>query len=221
MPSKKGLIRPEDIAYELIAQLARFEKLMGHCATHVDGHHHIHVNPVVCGVIAPILAKKKVTSVRIAEEHSLSQITEPFHFEVCRESKLARATYAGFGLLSTNTFLGLPIMGYENSLKRMETNLALLCSKASREKRRGMTVEVMTHVGFSAVPTNKVSSAPEHVYYYCPFSCSSERDYELTLYESSEWKQRLKVHQVAVVPMDEAVASNSKIKLTTMTNSKL
>ena len=49
----------KDTRAEIRAQVERFFALVGRWPTHVDGHHHIHVHPLVAGQLAAILSRER------------------------------------------------------------------------------------------------------------------------------------------------------------------
>lgn len=76
-------VDPEDIEVETSAQLARFHNLLGP-PTHVDGHHHIHVEPSVAQVVAPLLRAAGVRWIRMP-------IEDEQHFQHIAPKRLAWA----------------------------------------------------------------------------------------------------------------------------------
>jgi len=82
-PARAGLrywwrrreLRPQ-LERELRAQLERFVAA-GLRLDHVDGHHHLHLHPVVFDVLAPLLAEYRVPWVRLLHEDGLARAGAP------------------------------------------------------------------------------------------------------------------------------------------------
>lgn len=64
-----GLIRTEDVRTELEAQL-RLADEAGVVLTHIDGHQHVHIFPIVFGLVAD-LAKSRGLALRIPDEERI------------------------------------------------------------------------------------------------------------------------------------------------------
>ena len=86
--------------------------------THIDGHQHIHVFPMVIEVLVPLLERYGVNNVRIPLELPLP----PFGFEIAPEqlafvetlnarASAARELYTAHGMRTTDHFRGATLLG--------------------------------------------------------------------------------------------------------------
>jgi hopanoid biosynthesis associated protein HpnK len=73
--SARRALRPQ-LAREIRAQLERFLS-SGLPLDHLDGHHHLHLHPVVFDVLAPLLAEYRVPWLRFVHEDGLGRIGAP------------------------------------------------------------------------------------------------------------------------------------------------
>jgi len=138
-----------EVVGETTAQLAAFERLCGHPASHVDGHQHVHVLPEVAAVLAPLLAEAGVRTTRIPHE---AQPTIAFHHAVSAAAATARATFAQAGIGSSQTFVGLNLMGMSASADGLLSALAGCGAAAS--------TEYMCHPGFPATEGDIFNQSP-------------------------------------------------------------
>jgi predicted glycoside hydrolase/deacetylase ChbG (UPF0249 family) len=138
----EGDIAKEHIERELRSQ---FEWFLDHHGqpTHVCGHHHIHVHPVVAPVLAALFDRYGISFVRIPSEP-----VPPFGFEIeeaqsreiaaiSKQAEAARSLFAAHGVQSTGHFRGLALQG--NASNR---NLRHILSRLPE----GVT-ELMVHPG--------------------------------------------------------------------------
>jgi len=73
--SARRALRPQ-LEREIRAQLERF-LASGLALDHLDGHHHLHLHPVVFDVLAPLLAEYRVPWVRFVHEDGLGRSGAP------------------------------------------------------------------------------------------------------------------------------------------------
>lgn len=66
---KSGRISLHEVEMELIAQLERFEALVGSKPHHIDGHQHVHVLEGIAEVVARVCAAHQVKTVRLPQEN--------------------------------------------------------------------------------------------------------------------------------------------------------
>ncbi len=66
-----GRVDPEDLRREFTAQLEMVQEL-GIPITHLDAHQHIHLWPLVCGVVLELAGKYQIPAVRVPRFRSLS-----------------------------------------------------------------------------------------------------------------------------------------------------
>lgn len=166
------LIRADDISRELVAQLERFRHLTDHGAQRLDGHNHVHVVPIVATTIAPILAARGVSTVRIPFELDGDELS-PFLRQVAAFASSAVEMYQSAKVYpSTAGYLGLGLMGRKLTVQSIVTALA------ATDCPDGGVVELMTHPGHPAQPgiggcgTNGEPDA---------FALSSDRQHELAV----------------------------------------
>jgi predicted glycoside hydrolase/deacetylase ChbG (UPF0249 family) len=169
-----GEVDPKHIEREARAQM---EQCLTHYGqpTHVDGHHHIHIHPVVAKVLVGLFDRYGISFVRIPSEP-----LPPFGFiiedeqikkaeAVVRQAEEARTLFAGHGMKFADHFRGLALAG--NASKR---NLRHILSRLPE----GVT-ELMVHPG-SANPTGT------------PFEIDPQRVTELNMVTSDELPAELK-----------------------------
>jgi hopanoid biosynthesis associated protein HpnK len=84
---RRRALRPQ-LERELRAQLEAFLGA-GLPLDHVDGHHHLHLHPVVFDVLAPLLAEYRIPWVRLVHEDALARRGPP------RPDDLVPAIFAG------------------------------------------------------------------------------------------------------------------------------
>ncbi len=112
----EGRVDLQHVEREVRAQIEWFLEHHGG-PTHLDGHHHIHIHPVVAGVLPDILIRYGILAVRIPCE-----TLPPFGYEVSDDQLAhvraindaatnARAHYVANGITSTDHFRGLTLVG--------------------------------------------------------------------------------------------------------------
>jgi predicted glycoside hydrolase/deacetylase ChbG (UPF0249 family) len=125
-----GAVDPCDIARESVGQLARFNELIG-VPTHIDGHHHIHVEPPIAAVLAPLLAKQSIRRIRMPiEEHVDYAHIEP-HRRAWADRLMLSAResaqhYAAHGCRWPVAFAGMGLGWKDCSYDRLRDRLARL-----------------------------------------------------------------------------------------------
>jgi predicted glycoside hydrolase/deacetylase ChbG (UPF0249 family) len=125
------------VAREAEAQIAAFAELMGRPPTHVDGHQHVHVVPRFVETLAKVFRRAGVRTVRIPEQ-TMSADAPEFYKTVTEHAAAARAIYARHGIASTDSFVGLDLMGDASDGGRLRD--AVVAARGA--------VEVMTHPGY-------------------------------------------------------------------------
>jgi len=131
-------LRPQ-LERELRAQLERFAAT-GLRLDHVDGHHHLHLHPVVFDVLAPLLADYRVPWVRLLHEDGLARAGAPRPGDLVPAvfvalSRRARAKAAAAGAQGPARVYGLRATG-----RLGEAELARLIRGL-----RAPTVEIYLH----------------------------------------------------------------------------
>lgn len=120
-PARAGLrywfarraLRPQ-LEREIRAQLERF-LASGLALDHVDGHHHLHLHPVVFDVLAPLLAEYRVPWVRFVHEdrlgRSAARALDPVPAIFVALSRRARRLAAAAGARGPERVYGLRASG--------------------------------------------------------------------------------------------------------------
>lgn len=167
-----------DIAAEIRRQFERFIALTGELPSHVDGHHHIHVEARIAAVLAPIMAKEYgIYCVRLPRERGLDSMAADAEFEarfqrrVTAAADLAEAVFSGEGIYGTEAFLGQSLMGRRLSAAALGARL---------DEIGEATVELMVHPGIA-------SGAQSHG----AFCRDAGRDHERTVLQSAAWRHAL------------------------------
>jgi predicted glycoside hydrolase/deacetylase ChbG (UPF0249 family) len=172
-----GTVQMRDIEIEAEAQLMRFRDLVGHVATHFDGHQHVHTINAVAAVLAPLMHRYGVRTTRITDTEldierawltfndcsqspttTTTKIAGNVEFlqQVSREAAQARAIYQLHHIESTTYFIGLTTMGTNATTSRLQYLLATLESKqqqpdgTSRSSAALASCEWMVHPGNQA-----------------------------------------------------------------------
>lgn len=167
------------IAAEIRRQFDRFIDLTGQLPTHVDGHHHIHVEPAIATELAPIMAREYgVTRVRLPCEAGLedqvadAEFERDFHLAVARATRMAAPLFARHGVLAPEAFLGQSSMGHRLSVAPFAAALARLSAAGVR------SVELMVHPG---VPSQDAARSA--------FCRDAARAHECSQLKSAAWQR--------------------------------
>lgn len=142
----EGAVEAEHLEREIRAQVEWIFDAYG-APTHLDGHHHIHVEPAVVAALLPILERYGIRFVRIPCEEPLP----PFGYDVPDAqlertraingtARAARARFEEQGIGSTDHFRGLTLVG-SASLRNLRHTIGRL--------PEGVT-ELMVHPGGDA-----------------------------------------------------------------------
>jgi predicted glycoside hydrolase/deacetylase ChbG (UPF0249 family) len=151
----RGEIAPAHVAREALAQLARFDALVGTRARHVDGHQHVHVIPELAEHLACAFVEAGVETTRIPEQRVVAgddARARSFHERVSRDAARARTIYARRGIASTAAFVGLDVMG--------EASSAAALRAAVRACGSAATVELMCHPGYAGSGGDDFNRSP-------------------------------------------------------------
>ncbi len=138
-----GEVQHEHLEREIRAQIEWCFDTYG-APTHIDGHHHIHIHPMIVNALLPACERYGIRFVRIPCEEPLP----PFGYDVSPEqlertqkineqARTARELYAANGLVSTDHFRGLTLVG-NASLKNLRHVIGRLPEG---------TTELMVHPG--------------------------------------------------------------------------
>ncbi len=138
-----GLVDLDHVRLETLAQIEKFAALTGARPTHVDGHQHAHAIPSLVAVLAETLASAGVRTTRIPEQREV-HVADPeaarFYRSVASDGAAARSIYARHGVASTETFVGLDLMGDASSRDGL--------AHAVTAQAHTRSVELMCHPGY-------------------------------------------------------------------------
>lgn len=176
-----GRVAEADLVAEIRRQFDRFIALTGELPSHVDGHHHIHVEMPVAAVLAPIMAREYgVHCVRLPREAGLdtragdAEYEADFQQRVVRSAHAAEGVFAAAGLYSTAAFLGQSTMGTRLTASAIAARLA--AQSGHSEHAGHETVELMVHPGHRS---DDAQSGP--------FCRSPARAHEAAVLQSAEF----------------------------------
>ena len=138
----EGAVEPEHLEREIRAQIEWF---FDHCGmpTHVDGHHHLHVHPIVTELLPPILERYGIQRIRIPQEDTsdprweISPERLAWIALIRKHAQAARILWESTGLRSTDHFRGIALTGEANA-RRLRHLIAALPEG---------TTELMVHPG--------------------------------------------------------------------------
>jgi len=140
-------VDPGHIEMELRAQLNWFRTHVPSAITHVDGHNHVHVLPTVAEVLVRVLPDYGISKIRIPYEDQLlatcpwlTDEQASFLTQVCADSQVSRKIFSRQSVLSSSHFVGLGLMGENNTVQNLTRCLSGL--------PQGSLIEWMVHPGF-------------------------------------------------------------------------
>jgi predicted glycoside hydrolase/deacetylase ChbG (UPF0249 family)/glycosyltransferase involved in cell wall biosynthesis len=178
-----GQVRKDDLVREIRAQFERFIALTGELPSHVDGHHHCHVEPAVAAALAPIMAREYgVHCVRLPQQAGLDAMTGDAEFDatfqraVAASASAARPLFAALGIYSAAAFLGQSLMGTRLTAAAVAHALHELDREHQATSANPLSVELMVHPG---VPASDVTSSA--------FCRSPARAHEMAVLQSAAW----------------------------------
>jgi predicted glycoside hydrolase/deacetylase ChbG (UPF0249 family) len=140
---RANLIQYADIERECRAQLDWFGRMVRLPATHLDGHHHIHIETPVAAAVGPLMREYGIFRVRqpFEEERFFDHLEfsrKAWAAEVNVSTLASRPIFAGSGCRWPTDFLGYGL-GWENcTLDRIKSRLSNV---------QEATAEYMVHVG--------------------------------------------------------------------------
>jgi predicted glycoside hydrolase/deacetylase ChbG (UPF0249 family)/glycosyltransferase involved in cell wall biosynthesis len=178
-----GVVPADDLAREIRAQFDAFIALTGELPSHVDGHHHIHVEAPVAAVLAPIMAREYgVYCLRLPRERTLPAASDTdydadFQHAVVRAADNASPVFAEQGIYSTTAFLGQSFMGYRLQAASIAAALAELDRQHAPTPAKPLWLELMVHPGIPAADSTRGE-----------FCRSPARAHEMTVLQSEDWR---------------------------------
>lgn len=178
----EGQVDAVHIEREIRAQIEWFLNHRGQ-PTHVDGHHHIHIHPVVTPLLIPILDRYGIGLVRLPAEDPLP----PFGYvisdaqlaaarELATQTRKAQMIFAAHGIRSTDHFRGATLAGNAS-----QKNLRHILSRLPEG-----TTELMVHPG-SMTPTGT------------SFDLDPQRQTELQMLTNSDVPALLKERKIELI----------------------
>jgi len=120
---KNNEISKIDIKNEIISQIERFIKFHKSPPSHLDGHQHIHIIPEIAEIIAEIMSNYfGIYHIRIPAENEelfnglnyeipYSEKRKTFHKKIISDCNESRNLYYKYNILSTESFMGMTLMG--------------------------------------------------------------------------------------------------------------
>mmetsp|Transcript_22686 Transcript_22686/g.46503 ORF Transcript_22686/g.46503 Transcript_22686/m.46503 type:complete len:326 (+) Transcript_22686:81-1058(+) len=150
-----GIIDPKQVVREARAQIEWFRSSTGRLPSHVDGHQHCHIEPLIAEDLALLFAEYSIPAVRIPEERGYDHlgIFCSRCLEVQALCQSARAVYSSHGIKSPDAYLGCSLCGVRylpaDFIAALDKQIALLRSSKGRCSAQ-LVIEAMCHPGFSA-----------------------------------------------------------------------
>jgi predicted glycoside hydrolase/deacetylase ChbG (UPF0249 family) len=178
----------KEIIRECTAQLDRFRQLTGAYPIHVDGHQHVHILNGVPELIAPVLQRIGVRSVRIPDEDVSNMDWVSTERKKRYEDRFtmavrARLIFRQYDILAPECFIGVGLCSTDMSQEHLNHCLSGTFG----------VVELMCHPGYGSTDTSERVFNDE-------FSRSSGRLYEcrqlqqLTMkHAKTDWSYYLKL----------------------------
>ena len=190
-------IVPCHFLHELQAQLDWFEKAFGKAPEHVDGHQHVHVHPDIARIFAIMLSQRGIRRTRVPyedeaseEPQNMSVTRQKFHAYIRSISQNALSIFKEFGLVQTDGFLGLNLVGSDMSIERLQQTLKNFFG-------RGLSsCELMVHPGYVC---DKYSDGFTGEQESDLFSRSPDREHELSVLTSPDMLQFYKDENISLV----------------------
>lgn len=186
-------VNADDLAREIRAQFEAFIALTGELPSHVDGHHHSHVEALVAAVLAPIMAREYgVYCLRLPRENMLPDIPSDADYDAKFQRAVAHATaqatpvFAGQGIYSTGAFLGQSFMGYRLQPASIGTALRALDRQHAPTPGQPLSVELMVHPGIPATASARGD-----------FCRSPARAHEMAVLQGEAWRSAIDGWQAA------------------------
>lgn len=174
-----GKINSHEIEEELMEQIKWFENITGCLPDHVDGHQHVHVMPGVRKVFAEVMQRKGIKWTRVPHEIcDTNECSDTLRY-VLANCKASADVFTFHDLRFTASFVGISVMGRNMSLDRLSSAIACNIEHATSDNN---ACELMVHPGYVCKGIGGCGSGPDD------FSKSEDREYEMALLQSSEWK---------------------------------
>ena len=171
----------QDIYAEVVAQVEKFQEIVGSTPRYLDGHNHVHVLPQVVDVVCQVMREYSISEIRVPSSLTpcasvdLPARSVTFLKNVALLAGSARVQFCESGIASSDAFMGLWLGGIRLT---KESIFKGLCATSDLED----VVELMVHPGFLAAKSEAAGCGSEAD----DFSRSKERLLELeTLCDAS------------------------------------
>lgn len=185
-------ISAHEIEEELTEQIKWFENVVGHLPDHVDGHQHVHVMPGVRDVFAEVMQKKGIIWTRVPQEKcDTNECSHPLRY-ILANCKASAETFTSHKLRFPTSFIGISVMGRNMTLERLAAAIARNVDQATTYN----ACELMVHPGYKCKGIGGCGSGPDD------FSKSEDREHEMGLLQSSEWKKLINNFKFSLCSFD-------------------
>ncbi|KAK4472348.1 hypothetical protein MN116_003609 [Schistosoma mekongi] len=197
-----SLVHMDEVEVELESQINAFRDIFGTIPSHFDGHQHVHILPDIDMVVAKVLSRIGVKWIRVPEEHIsetscyMTESERNFYKEVSDQAVKAKETFSSYNLKYTQKFIGMTLMGKNQTLSSLDQ---LLSSVDNCE-----VVEFMVHPGYKIVKhDNEINNLAGCGDGPDLFSQSSDREYEMAFLTSDEFRDYLTVHNYELLSFSD------------------
>ncbi|CAF1459711.1 unnamed protein product [Adineta ricciae] len=181
---EQGTIRREHVQHEIHMQINKYKEFTGgKLPSHIDGHQHIHVHPLIVESVVRVAKEYHIDYIRVPNDQTIDSLEmdqQPFYREIVQEARMAMNIFDRHSLIYPKYFLGITLMGKEFTLKNIERCLQML----EKSQTENIYVELMCHPGhqcdrfIGGCGTN----TPDE------FSQSADREHEYRLLSSRQLK---------------------------------
>ncbi|XP_072015583.1 carbohydrate deacetylase-like [Amphiura filiformis] len=187
-----------DVKKEIKAQIECFQTLMETQPTHADGHQHVQVLPGVREVFAKTLAKYGIKRTRMPIQHGLKnsnwvpKLHMDFFQQFEQQAEEAKMVFQKYNIRYPDGFFGTSTMGSHMTIGHLEQALTAAENKLYGDTTTSpLTFELMTHPGCCTSPGHGgCGGGPDD------FSQSKDREYEMSVLRSSDWKKVIATHNM-------------------------
>ncbi|XP_033119317.1 carbohydrate deacetylase-like isoform X2 [Anneissia japonica] len=192
---QQGSIQYQDLRTEITAQLNAYYEAVGRKPTHVDGHQHVHVLPVVRDVFAKVLEQQGIRWTRLPAELDLDSCTwssqgmRAFFNSVVENAASSQEVFTKHSIRFPDGFVGLSTMGKEMTSDRVVQALTNIMNHNPATS----TIEWMVHPGYPTEIEGGCGSGADD------FSRSPDRFHEVEVLNNTHLKQHFKENRFKLV----------------------
>ncbi|XP_065666002.1 carbohydrate deacetylase isoform X2 [Hydra vulgaris] len=189
-----GEISKSELRIEIESQIKAFINKYLHIPTHVDGHQHVHVLPLVRDLFAELLQKYSIKETRVPYEIGIIDckwIEEPrlqFYKKVCEDALSAKNVFNDYGLSFSDYFIGLTTMSRDFTEDHFMIAIKKIKEDLIKNKKihDNVSIEVMVHPGYASENNDGgCGGGPDS------FSLSNDREFEVNALTSKWFKNFL------------------------------